>query len=63
MFDFSSSVFPSYCFSLYGGGAFVYRAYSSSMRWKFEWLEELELDRDELETGECVDGDGKEWYE
>lgn len=31
------------------------------MRWKFEWLEVLELDRDELEeTGECVDGDGKE---
>lgn len=56
----SSSVFPSYCFSLYGGGASVYRAYSASMRCEFELVDELELERYAERSEECVEGEGNE---
>lgn len=63
MLFLSSSLLPSYAFSLYGGGASVYRAYSASMRWTFELDEELESLRWVEWFDECVDGEGKEWYE
>jgi len=66
MLFLSSSLLPSYAFSLYGGGASVYRAYSASIRWRFELDDELESLRwveEWFDECECVDGLGKDVYE